>query len=204
VHLEVIVEEPSAEVALGNLLPMILGGRATFAIHPYGGKPSLLAALPNRFRGYGHWLPPDRRIVVLIDEDRQDCHELKARLERAAARAELLTKTAARPGEPFQVVNRLAIEELEAWFFGDIEALVAAYPKLPATLGDRSPYRHPDAIRGGTWEALERELQRVGYYPSGLPKVEVARRVSAQMDPSRNRSRSFQVFREAIAELVGR
>jgi hypothetical protein len=32
-------------------------------------------------------------------------------------------------------LNRIAVEELEAWFFGDIEALRAVYPKLSATLG---------------------------------------------------------------------
>lgn len=51
---------------------------------------------------------------------------------------------------PFQVLNRLAIEELEAWFFGDVAALHSAYPRVPSTLGRRSRYRDPDAIRGGT------------------------------------------------------
>ena len=67
---------------------------------------------------------------MLIDEDRKDCHELKAKLEQAAHEAGFVTKSSAGPNEDFQVVSRLAIEELEAWFFGDVEALHTAYPRI--------------------------------------------------------------------------
>ncbi|MGD0827532.1 MAG: DUF4276 family protein [Desulfobaccales bacterium] len=54
-----------------------------------------------------------------------------------------------------QVLNRIAIEELESWFFGDGIALKTAYPGIPETLDKKSKYRNPDAIER-TWEALER------------------------------------------------
>jgi hypothetical protein len=82
------------------------------------------------------------------------------------------------------------------------DALRAAYPRLSPHLGERSRYRNPDTIAGGTWEALERELQRVGYAPGGLAKVANARAVSAHMQPERNRSHSFQVFRQGLLELI--
>jgi len=96
----------------------------------------------------------------------------------------------------------LAIEELEAWFFADIEALNAAYPRVSPTFGQRAKYRNPDAITGGTWEALERLLQRLNHFPEGLPKITVAREVSEHMDPTRNCSRSFQVFRQGLMDLI--
>lgn len=201
-HLEFLVEERSAEVFLAELLPRILAGRATFKIHPHQGKPDLLRKLVNRLKGYRRSLPRDSGIVVLVDRDRRDCLAEKERLEEAAARAGLVSKTAAGPGRCFQVLNRLAIEELEAWFFGDVEAMKAAYPRLPETLAARKPYRDPDAIAGGTWEALERELQKAGYYGAGLAKVEAAGRISRCMDPQRNRSRSFQVFRDGVLAFV--
>lgn len=105
----------------------------------------------------------------------------------------------------FEVVNRLAIDELEAWFFGDPEALVKAYPRVPSSVGNKAKYRNPDTIAGGTWEALERVLKRAGYYSSGMsgmPKVETARTISKYMIPERNRSKSSQVFREALQELT--
>ena len=200
-HIESLLEEPSAEAALSLLLPKILEG-VTFALHPHQGKRDLLANLPDRLRAYRKWLPGDWRIVVLVDNDRDNCKALKAKLEQAAADAGLTTKSAAMGKHRFQVVNRLAIEELEAWFFGDVEALACAYPRVPATLAKKKRYRDPDAIPGGTWEALEAVLRRSGYYPVGLPKVEVARNISAHMAPQRNRSRSFQVFREGVLSLA--
>jgi hypothetical protein len=101
-----------------------------------------------------------------------------------------------------QVVNRIAVEELEAWFFGDTGALRAAFPHVPPTLGQKAPYRNPDEIKGGTWEALERELQRSGYFRGGLPKIEAARTIARYMEPERNGSRSFCHFRNALVDLV--
>ncbi len=200
-HVEAFVEERSAEAALAHLLPRILSPDTTFSLHAFQGKPHLLKRLPERLRGYRSWLPDDWRILVLIDEDREDCHRLKGLLESCAREAGLLSKTQAGAGRSFHVLNRIAVEEMEAWFFGDVEALTAAYPRLPATLHQKAPYRDPDAIAGGTWEALERVLQRAGYCPSGMLKVQTAQAVSRHMDPWRNRSRSFRVFREGLLEF---
>jgi hypothetical protein len=202
-HIEFLVEEPSAEVALLNILPKVFEPTTSFAIHPYQGKQDLLRKLPNRFRGYKAWLPRDWRIVVLVDADDEDCRRLKARLEDIAQNSNLLTKSVTRNSSNFQVLNRLAIEELEAWFFGDVEALNAAYPRISLNLGNKAKYRDPDAIRGGTWEALEGELKRVGYYTGGLSKISAAREISLCMVPERNRSRSFQVFRQGLLEIIG-
>ncbi|MGH7753687.1 MAG: DUF4276 family protein, partial [Gemmatimonadales bacterium] len=63
-------------------------------------------------------------------------------------------------------------------------------------------FRDPDGIAGGTWEALERVLQRAGYFKAGLRKIEAARTISNNMDPDRNRSASFTAFRDALRELA--
>jgi hypothetical protein len=114
----------------------------------------------------------------------------------------LTTRSDRESGGTFQVVNRLCIEELEAWFFGDPQAISAAYPRVSPTLGTQARYRHPDTIKGGTAEALERVLQRAGYYPAGMPKIEVARSIARHMLPDRNTSPSFQVFRDALQEMT--
>lgn len=92
------------------------------------------------------------------------------------------------------------IEELEAWYFGDWEAVCAAYPRAPKDIPGKSRYRNPDAIQGGTAEAFERVLQRVGYYATGLAKVDAARRVGAHFDPARCRSQSFRYFYAILLE----
>ena len=112
-----------------------------------------------------------------------------------------MTKSSATLKDNFQVVNRLAIEELEAWFFGDIEALRAAYPEVSRTFHRRPKYRDPDAILGGTSEALARLLK--SYYPRWLPKTKVAEKIALHMEPCRNKSRSFQVFVKGLKACVG-
>lgn len=201
-RVEFLVEEPSIEVALENLLPKLLSPNVETAIHNFHDKLNLLNKLPARLKGYSKWLPADWRIVVLVDEDRQDCMTLKSKLEDAASEANLITKSAAFDRQQFQVLNRIIIEELEAWFFGDVEALVKAYPRVPATLAEKREYRDSDAINGGTWEVLERVLQRAGYYPGGLPKIEVARNISQHMDPNRNHSKSFNHFVTGLQFLI--
>jgi len=59
----------------------------------------------------------------------------------------------------------------------------------------------PDAINGGTWEALERELRRKGYFKTGLRKLELARTVAPRMAPQQNRSGRFVSLRNALAAL---
>lgn len=199
-HLELFLEEPSAEACLQGLLPKLVPGGTTWNPVVFQGKTDLLANLERRLKGYKSWMPDDWKIVVLIDEDRANCRKLKARMEAASAAAGFSTKTAAKGGK-FVVLNRIAVEELEAWFFGDAVALAAAFPGVSPTLGAKAAYRSPDAITGGTWEALERVLQRAGYYGGGLPKIEVARKMAMHMEVGRNTSPSFQTFVRGIRTL---
>jgi hypothetical protein len=100
------------------------------------------------------------------------------------------------------VLNRIAIEELEAWYFGDWTAVREVYPKLPATVPNRAKYRDSDRISGGTWEAFERLCQKAGYFKTGLRKIEAAALIGPRIVPARNRSRSFQVLRDALQEIT--
>lgn len=198
-HLEVLVEEPSMEAFLRSLLPRLLPQDRTFEIHAFQGKNDLLRKLDSRLRGYAQWLPPDWRILVVVDRDDDDCHALKARLDQIARNCGLKIERA-RPD--WQLVNRIAIEELEAWYFGDWAAVRAVYSRVSATIPQQRSYRNPDAIVGGTWEAFERILQRHGYFKTGLPKVEVARAIGVRMVPDENASESFGVFWRAIEDAI--
>lgn len=187
------------EAALRMLVPKILPGQS-FDVHPHEGKRDLLQKLEARLRGYRHWLPEGYGIVVIIDKDRENCRRLKTQLENTAGSVGFRTRSRAQ-GRPFRIINWLAIEELEAWFLGDVPALIAAYPGVPASLASKARFRDSDAIQG-TWEALEQVLQRAGYHLGGLKKIEAARAIAAHMDPTRNRSRSFQGFRRALEHWV--
>lgn len=192
-HFEILVEEPSAEAALEILFPKLIGLEHTYRILNFGNKQTLLEELPIRLRAYAHWISPEYRIIVLVDEDRQDCRHLKNQLVQAACAVGLQDR----------VLNRIIVEELEAWWFGDVAALCTAYPRLPATLAKRRPYRDSDAITGGTWEALDRVLKRAGYKEGLFSKTVAARKITPYLDFDHNRSRSFQVFCRGVRQMLG-
>lgn len=198
-YVDFLVEEPSMELFLRALLPKLLGA-IHFEIYTFQGKTDLHQRLPERLRGYAAWLPANHRIVIIVDRDDDDCLKLKAQLEEQVRQAGLWTRQ--QNHDFFSVINRIAIEELEAWYFGDWEAVCAAFPRLSPTIPQQAKYRNPDAIAGGTWEAFEHILKRAGYFPTGLRKLELARTITPYMDPTRNRSRSFQALRDALQSIA--
>ncbi len=188
------------EAFLRGLLPRLLPRDRTFEVHPFQGKNDLLDKLESRLRAYARWLPEDWRIVVVVDRDDDDCQNVKQHMEKIAAKAGLTTRS--RSPTRWQLVNRIVVEELEAWYFGDWEAVRAAYPKVSANVPQQYRYRNPDAISGGTWEAFERILQKHGYFKGGLPKIDVARVLGQLLEPDRCRSKSFAYFRDVVLEDV--
>ena len=197
-HLEFLIEEPSMETFLRDILPRILPTECTFRLHSFPYKRDL-HRLRVRLQAYARWLPPDWRLVLLVDRDQDDCLILKQQLDDLAASANLRPRSLAGHSK-WRLVSRIAIEELEAWYFGNWDAVCQAYPRVPATVPQRANYRDPDAIPGGTWEAFERILKRAGYFPTGLRKIEAARSIAPHVEPWASRSNSFARFRDAVLE----
>lgn len=106
----------------------------------------------------------------VVIELKYRCHTLKQQLEQTAESAGLMTRTTA-ASRSYAVLNRIVIEELESWYFGDWYAVRLAYPHAPADIPGKRVYRDPDAI-------------------------------APHLEPARNRSRSFQVFRDALLEMA--
>lgn len=197
------VEEPSMEAMLLSLLPRVIAGRTEWKIINHGSKNRLLKDMPQRLTGYkGMAQTMDLGILVLTDRDNDDCQRLKGKLEQIASERGMPTKSNPGHDRLFLVVNRVVVEELEAWFFGDPAAVREAYPRMPDTLENNKKYRDPDAIPGGTWEALHREMKKAGYFKGHFPKLEVARNIAPKMDPENNRSASFKAFRNGLDALL--
>ena len=198
-HLEVLVEEESMETLLDCLIPRLIPG-VSFAIRRYQGKPDLLGKLPERMRGYRNALQPGSRVIVVVDRDSDDCIALKQQLELEAANAGLSTRSLAGTST-WEVANRIVVEELEAWYFGDWAAVRAVYPNLNTNVPNQSKYRDPENIRGGTWEAFQRELRRKGHFKSGLRKKETATKIAQHLSLHGNRCPSFKHFVAAVQEV---
>ncbi|MEK8022014.1 MAG: DUF4276 family protein [Candidatus Parabeggiatoa sp.] len=191
-HIEFLVEELSMEMTLDILVPKIIGPQHTFDIHNFQGKKKLLKRLPKRMQAYANFMPDDWRIVVLVDRDNDDCKQLKQEL-CTASRVVIKKKGNV-------VLHRIAIEELEAWFLGDIPAIRIEFPKVPAKLDKQQKFRDPDAIKGGTWETLDKLLKDHGYQT--LFKTQLAQQVAPNMTIENNRSSSFKHFRDGLIRIV--
>ncbi len=181
------------------LLPRFL--KIGFTVTVFQGKHDLLKKLNSRLKAYSRWLPHDQGIVILVDRDNQDCSMLKQQLENIVKTSGLVSRTHV-GALVWQVVSRIAIEELEAWFWGDWDAVRQAFPNVDKHVVSNPKYRNPDAITGGTWEALERTLQKHGYYKGGLQKIDFARKIGSYLNPANNRSQSFIVFWRAVLEAL--
>lgn len=213
-HFEILTEDASGKIALEILLVKILGTYGnphTYRFHHYKGvgripanmtvkanprKRLLLDRLPSILRGYGKSLGSDSCVAVIIDSDRKDCKAFKAELNS------ILRSCNPSPNS----LIRIAVEEIEAWYIGDKEALVKAYPN--AKLHVLDSYIQDSVC--GTWEKLADaiypggsvELKKAGWPIIGQVKCTWAADCAKHMDIERNSSPSFRVFRDGIRHKV--
>lgn len=212
-HIEVLVEDSSGAKLVETLLPAVIGPFGephTWRIHKFKGighlpkglsvkadpsKRVLLSQLPRVLAGNGRTPGIDATVVVL-DSDRRDC---KAFLTELKA---LVDNCHPAPNTLF----RLAIEEMEAWYLGDRQALLKAYPKAKTAV--LNGYKQDTAC--GTWEVLadavypggSAAIARVGWPLPGQVKHEWAERIGPHMDIECNESPSFCKFRDGLRRLV--
>ncbi|MEI6757867.1 MAG: DUF4276 family protein [Chlorobium sp.] len=211
-HIEILVEDSSGEKLLDILLPRLLGTKGnphTWRLHAYKGigripgglvtksdpaKRMLLDQLPKLLRGYGN-TPGIDAVVVVVDSDKRDCATFLAELQAVA--------DACDPGP--NTLFRIAIEEIEAWYFGDHEALMEAYPKARREVLEKYVQ---DSVCD-TWELLadairpggSLAIKKAGWPLPGQVKHEWAQKIAPFMEPERNVSPSFGKLRDGLREL---
>ncbi len=212
-HIEILVEDASGEKLLEALLSKLFGVNCdphTWRIHGYKGigripknlyagsdpaKRILLDQLPRLLRGYGK-TPGIDAVVVVLDSDRRNCVDFIAELKALAARCNTAPNT----------LFRIAIEEMEAWYFGDRLAIMAAYPKAKVDILQR--YTQDSVC--GTWELLadaiypggSAAIKRAGWPLPGQIKHEWAEKIGPLLDLDRNVSPSFGKLRDGLRRLV--
>ncbi len=215
-HFDILVEDHSGKKALDILVPKIIGDHHTYTIISYKGigripkglkrssnpaKRIMLTQLPKLLRGYGKTYAgyPDDYFAALIfvcDLDDKCPVTFKGEL------LSILSSCNPQPDTRFC----FAIEEGEAWFLGDINAIKAAYPSAKNNV--LSSYSN-DSICG-TWEKLADaifpggtvKLSGQGYQKIGTAKSEWAIKISPCMDVEHNSSPSFCYFRDKMRELT--
>ncbi len=216
-HFEILVEDQSGKKMLDILVPKIIGEKHTFKVYSYKGigrvprnmkdsqnvaKRILLENLPKLLKGYGRTFsgyPTDYPAVVLVVCDLDDKCLKVFRKELCG----ILDKCNPKPETRFC----FAIEEGEAWFLGDLDAIRTAYPNainpvLTAYVNDSIC---------GTWEKLadavyhggSAALCAEGWQAVGEEKSRWAERITPYMAVIANASPSFCYFRDKVKELAG-
>lgn len=173
-----MLEERSMKELLDGILPKILPEDVSFLTIPHEGKSDLEKSLPIKLKA---WNEPDVAFVVVHDQDSNDCIELKQKLTELCS------------GYGKRVLIRIPCHELESWYWGDLNAVSAAYGCDLTKLRRRKSYRDPDKISNP-----KQELKR--YVPQ-LEQIDGARRIAPYMQINENASYSFNVFVKGVQAL---
>lgn len=176
-----LLEEPSMKHLLDELLPRILPDGVVFQTIPHNGKRDLEKSIPRKLRGWNE--PGDVRFVILHDQDTKDCVVLKRELLQLCS------------GANKRVLVRISCQEMESWYFGDVNALSNAYnnPRL-AELSSKKKFRIPDAI-----PSPKEELYRL------IPdheQIAGAKLIAPYMDIENNTSISFKYFVSGVRRFA--
>lgn len=184
------------QLFLEGILPRLLPDGVSFQVMDLGSKQAFLKKVAARLCGYRNWLPDNHRVVLVVDSDTDDCEALRSQLLAKIEESDLSVASAS-VGRDGQVLPRIAVEMLEAWYFGDTAALGSAYGKRFATLSKKQGLRVPDQIRDPA-RRLEHHLRSVPKHRAGLKKTELSRDVAEHFNIENNSSASFVRFREGV------
>lgn len=186
-----MVEGPADAEFLEAFLPGIGIRPQLCKIRNYGGRSCLLDEIAVELGG-----PEVRGAVILIDQDdlaKQDeygdCTELKAVFAAAAGSG---------AGKPVRV--RIACQERESWYLGDVSALQEAFPNTPAASWKKmGAPDNPDAV-------INPSEKLAGI--RGFNHMEAARRMGKILGRKcgsggygGNRSASFRCFVKGAREI---
>ena len=174
-----LLEEKSMKYFIDGIMPKILPPKISFITIPHEGKSDLQKSIPRKLRG---WKEPDVKFVIVQDQDSNDCRELKQKLIALCGE------------DQHEKLIRIACQELEAWYFGDLDAVSKAYGKNLSAIKKKRAYRNPDSIVGP-----KRELKKI------LPEhqqISGAQRIAEYVDVNRNTSPSFNAFVSGVQRLI--
>lgn len=214
-HFEILIEDQSGKKALNILVPKIIDGPHTFTIHAYRGigripknmkdagdssKRMLLENLPKLLKGYGRTFAgyQDYQATVILVCDLDDKCLKTFRKDLFG----ILNACDPKPETRFC----FAIEEGEAWFLGDLNAIKIGYPNAKDSV--LNSYVN-DSICG-TWEKLAdavypggaKKLSALGWQLVGAEKSIWVERIGPHMNIDNNNSPSFCYFRDKMRGLA--
>jgi Domain of unknown function (DUF4276) len=154
-NIAIFVEDSSTEALLKHILPSILTTDIEYKIRSHKGlghfpkfdasnppkniqSDMLLQSLPKLLRGHAN-TPYIDGVVILCDADEKNANDFLNELKNFVKNI---------TPHPKKNLICLAIEETEAWYFGDLKALKKAYPRANQKILDS--YKQDTPCQ--TWE----------------------------------------------------
>ena len=199
-HIEILVEDESTQVVVKRLLKRLSPDPpdATWRVQQFRGREAMWRNLHGTLYSIAAGRYADA-VLVLLDQDRSDCIELKQEAIAIATDAGMIRNDGSLAVSDFVV--RINETELESWFLGDAAAVRSAYPRVSRRA--RFASRPIESIEDA-WETLHRVLQRYGYYPNFMPKIEVAKNIAPHLSlvDGVNASHSFRVVLRSLQEFI--
>lgn len=177
-----LLEEASMKYYLDELLPVILPPDVKFLTIPHRGKGDLRKSLSIKLRAWKE--AEEVRFVVVHDQDDSDCRALKKELQKLcdAYRSNVLV--------------RIPCRELEAWYWGDLEAVSAAFGKDLTSYGKKKSYRVPDEI-----VHPKKKLQKILPELQQCLGAQAIGKQAAKRNLDDNASASFQAFVKGVRKM---
>jgi len=182
-----LVEDYSMKKFLEGILPRLGFQDYAFEIKHHRGKEDLISHLDQVIPSLSKRA---QQIIVIIDQDKQDCVKLKNKIKAKMAWCSCEYKI------------RIACYELEAWFLGDMEAIAECSPRFKARFFQgKEKYRDVDRI-----EKPSRVIEEIvpDWKESYASKPEFAKTIADFVSLERlnveeaNRSHSFHVLLETL------
>lgn len=185
-RIEFLLEEPSMENVLTVILPQILPQGYELGINcflrPHQGKHDLKKSIPKKMKVFSNYHQPTK-IVILHDQDSNDCKALKADLQKICTQSGTC-----------EVLIRIPCRELENWYLGDMRAIEAVYPNFKRSrFENRQKFRVVDQSFGS--KELMKNIKN-------FQKGHASRTIPLHMDIAINRSESFKQFVRGVQSFL--
>ncbi len=182
-----LVEDYSMRKFLEGILPRLGFEDYAFEIKHHRGKEDLISHLPKIIPSLSKRA---QQIIVIIDQDKQNCVKLKNKIKEKMAWCACEYKI------------RIACYELEAWFLGDMKAITECSHRFKAPFFQgKEKYRDVDRIDKPSRvieEIVPDWKEQYASKPQFAKKIADSVSLEMQNVEGSNRSHSFHVLLETL------
>ena len=188
-----LVEEESMEPILKAIVREIIAKEDDYKIITHEGKQDLKKSLsekiPNLFK------VPNAYVVVLHDQDSNDCKKLKKELNDI-----IKDKCADSQKQKYKI--RIVCRELENWYFGDFDALESAFKVEIKKFENKAIYRNVDILQNAPQELIKIIPEYKNKRLKTFPKINTAIKIAPHLEISKNKNQSFKQFVSGLKTLL--